>query len=60
MMIQITPKELMKRGLYKRAEEVLDINPYAISEGLLDSDEPLQLSGVEAKEIGLIDKIEDN
>lgn len=54
MQIIITPKELQKRDLWDEACTELDINPYALIEGLISENEELTLTEDEARNIGII------
>jgi hypothetical protein len=53
MMIVITVGELVEKGLWVKAAELLGISEYAI-EGLLSSDQRAWLSSDQAFELGLI------
>ena len=49
-----TPKELLDKGLWEKACEVLNWSVWIINEGLIDSEEDITLPEEQAKEIGLI------
>jgi hypothetical protein len=54
MLIQITAKEAMDKGVWDEICSLKHINEYAVNEGLMDSDETITLTEEEAKELGLI------
>jgi len=59
MKIVVTAQELLDKGLWGDACELLGLNEWAVNEGLMDSDEELTLTEEQAKTLGLI-KGDDN
>ena len=57
MKIIITPNDLMDKGIWEKACELLGINVWAVNEGLMDSDEELYLTEGRANKLGLLCKI---
>ena len=54
MKIHITADELIARWLWDEVCEMRGINVYAVCERLMDSDEELEFTEDEARELGLI------
>jgi len=54
MKIILTAQEILDRGIWDEFCEMKGINPWAMNEGLIDSDEEFIFSEQEAKELGLI------
>jgi hypothetical protein len=54
MKVVITARELMNCHMWERACELAGINPWAVNEGLMDSDEELTLPGDVADKLGLL------
>ncbi len=57
MKIIITSNDLMDKGIWEEACELLGINVWAVNEGLMDSDEELYLTEDRANKLGLLCKI---
>ena len=54
MEIKITARDLMDKGLWMDACDMLGINEWAINEGLMVHSDILTLSEEQAKKLGLI------
>lgn len=54
MKIKITVQELVDRGCFLEAFEMLGINEWALNEGQIDYSEELELTAKQARELGLI------
>lgn len=54
MRIIVTAEELIDKGVWEEFCEKKGIEPYAVSEGLIGSDEEWTLTEKEAKDLGLI------
>ena len=52
MKIIITPNDLMDKGIWEKACELLGINVWAVNEGLMDSDKELYLTEDQANKLG--------
>lgn len=59
MLIKVTARELLNKGRWIEACEMLGINEWAINEGLMDSEDVLELTETEAVELGLISRERD-
>ena len=57
MEILITARELLDKGLWIKACNVLGINEWAINEGLMNSFDTITITAEQAKEIGLVNKL---
>ena len=54
MKIILTANELLDRDIWDEFCEMRGINPWAVNEGLMDSDEEFTFTEKEAEELGLI------
>ncbi len=54
MTIIVTAKELMTKGVWGEACEILGIYPYVVNEGFMDPEYELTFTENEARQIGLI------
>ena len=54
MRIILTAKEIMDLGLWSRTCDRKGFNPYAVNEGLIESNDDLEFTEDEAIEIGFI------
>ena len=52
--ISVTARELMDRGLWKRACDMTGLNPWAVNEGLMDSSDTVTLTVEQARDLGLL------
>lgn len=54
MKILVTAEELIDEGVWEEFCENKGINPYAVKEGLMNSDEEFSLTEKEARDLGII------
>lgn len=54
MKIVVTARELLDKGVWIEACNMLDLNDWAIAEGLMDDDEELTLTEKQARILGVI------
>lgn len=59
MKIVTTPAELMDRLRWDEACEMLDISPWAVNEGQIDSGEEITLTEEQATTLGLLPRHEE-
>lgn len=52
--ITITARELLDRGLWDQACELIGLNVWAINEGLMDSSDEVTLTQEQAQKLGLL------
>lgn len=52
--VQITARELIEKGLWVEACELIGVNEYAVNEGMMESDEKLTLTEEQARQLGLL------
>lgn len=55
MEVRISADDLMDRGAWERACDMLGINPWAVKEGLMDSGRRLTLTLEQARTLGLLE-----
>ena len=55
MTITVTARELLDRGVWTEACELLGINEWAVNEGLMDPGDEIILTVNQAKQLGLLD-----
>jgi len=53
MKFKTTPRELMDWGMWEKYCQKTGTNPWAMAEGLMDSEESIELSHDLAKQIGI-------
>ena len=54
MKVILTPRELMDRGKWDKACEVLGYNPWCVNEGQMDSDKEIVMTIETMTEIGIV------
>ncbi len=57
MKVTVTPKELFDHpliGMWDRVCDEVGLNPWAVNEGLMDSDEEITLTHEQAQRVGLL------
>lgn len=54
MELIITAQELIDKGLWQRACDMLDLNQWAVNEGTMESTHILTFTNEQAKRLGLI------
>jgi len=59
MKVLITGRELLDRGVWDQACDMLGMNVWAINEGQMDSTEELTLTEEQAQELGILPKATD-
>ncbi len=60
MKVLITGRELLDRGIWDRACDLLGLNVWAINEGQMSSAEELTLTEGQAQELGILPKSDDS
>ena len=55
MEVTITANDLIDKGIWEEACELLSINVWAVNEGLMDSDHKLSFTQEQADKLGLLD-----
>ena len=56
MKVRITVREVMDKYLWDEVCEMKGLNEWCVNEGLMGSDEELEFTEEEAKELGLLKK----
>jgi len=54
MKIVVTARDLLDRGVWDQACDLLGLNVWAVAEGLMDSDDEVTLSEEQARKLGLL------
>ena len=54
MKIILTVKELVELGLWERAADKKGIEVWSLNEGIIDENEPIELTKEEAEDLGII------
>jgi hypothetical protein len=57
MNITITPEEAMDRMIWEEVCDIKGINPWAVNEGQMDSDDAITLSEEEARKLHLLPQV---
>lgn len=58
--ITIAWQDLANLGLSDRNCDICKVNPYALKEGLVDYDDPIELTISQAKQLGIFNKLTEN
>ncbi len=57
MEIVMTAAELIERGLWTQASDLLGIHPYAINEGRMGRDDEVTLTQEQAEKLGILPRL---